>query len=97
MTTQYVIEQVADFFKTPSEDIMAATKSPNRIYRQIAIYLCTKHTVCTYETLCVDFGLKSKSAIARAVSNVNNFKGNYVPVSSVMDELEQKVKGGKAA
>lgn len=92
MKSQDIINQVSDFFNVSTDDIV---KGKSKVHRQVSIYLCYKYTICTYESLCTDFGLKSKSAIARAVKNVNNYRKTFIPISSKLPELEERIRGGK--
>lgn len=91
MNTLDIINQVATYFQVSPDQITSLRKRPFMEYKHIAVYLCHKHTICTYESLAREFGLKSKCAISNSIRNVMEYPVYYRQGNEAVKDLEERI------
>lgn len=86
-------EIVADYFKITVNDMKSKKKDKKIVYpRQIAIYLCRKHTSSSFTALGIAFGGKNHSTMIYTYYKIQEDIERNTGLENIIKELENIIK-----
>ncbi|MCO6431107.1 MAG: chromosomal replication initiator protein DnaA [Deltaproteobacteria bacterium] len=87
-----VKKAVADYFKVKVSDLVSKRRSKNVAFpRHVAMYLCRKHTTCSYPEIGSYFGGRDHSSVIHAANVITNKVQTNPDVKSQVDEIEKRL------
>ena len=82
---------VADYYRISVDDLKAKRRSPNiLIPRQIALYLCNKHTKENLSKIGIEFG-QTHSTVINAINRVEKMIKTKIDMKKVIKDLENDI------
>lgn len=85
---------VADHFTIKTSDMISKRRTKNLSFpRHIAMYLCRKHTTCSYPEIGGHFGGRDHSSVIHAANVVAAKVGSDDRVRSIVAEIERRLTG----
>lgn len=85
---------VADFFNIRLSEMVSKKRTKNLSFpRHIAMYLCRKHTTCSYPEIGEHFGGRDHSSVIHASNVVSTKIANDPDTKQLVGELERRLLG----
>ncbi|MBX7144860.1 MAG: chromosomal replication initiator protein DnaA [Oligoflexia bacterium] len=85
---------VAEHFSIKTSDMISKRRTKNLSFpRHIAMYLCRKHTTCSYPEIGGHFGGRDHSSVIHAANVVAAKVGSDDRVRSIVSEIERRLTG----
>jgi len=85
---------VAQHFSLKVSEIISKRRTKNLSFpRHIAMYLCRKHTTCSYPEIGSHFGNRDHSSVIHAAGVVSTKVGNDTSVRELVAEIERRLLG----
>lgn len=92
ITCEYIIDVVADHYNIPVSDITSRKRSSNIAWpRQICMYLCSKHTDETQESIAYALNKDNHATISYACKKVTKEIKNNKETAMLIEQLEKKI------
>lgn len=92
ITSELIIDIVAEHFNIKSEDILSQKRSADIVYpRQIAMYLCRQMTTNTVQSLGKAFGNRDHTTILHGADKINKMVISDENTKSTIDILIKKI------
>ena len=83
---------VATHFNIKVSDMVSKRRTKNLSFpRHIAMYLCRKHTTCSYPEIGSHFGNRDHSSVIHAANVVSNKLAADHDIKAIMDEIERQL------
>ena len=83
---------VADYFKISIDDLKSKKRNASISFpRQIAMYLCRKHTEESFDNIGLEFGGKDHSTVIFACEKIEKERNKDKTLSEALDKLEKEI------
>ena len=83
---------VAEYFQISVDDLKSKKRNSNISFpRQIAMYLCRKHTDESFPKIGIEFGGKDHSTVMHSCEKIEREIKNNKDLSNTIDKLEQEI------
>ena len=83
---------VAEYFQISVEDLKSKKRNSNISFpRQIAMYLCRKHTDESYPKIGIEFGGKDHSTVMHSYEKIEREIQNNKDLANTIDSLEKDI------
>jgi chromosomal replication initiator protein len=94
ITVESIIKTVCDYFKLQPEQLKSKRKTADLAHaRQIAMYLCRKHTSSSLKFIGEEFGGRDHSTVIHAINVIENESRFDMNLKRAIEEIENRLKG----
>jgi chromosomal replication initiator protein len=92
ITIPFIIDIVAKYYKISPKDMVSKTRNREIAFpRQIAMYLCRKHTPFSLPHIGKNFGGRDHTTVIHAYEKVKNSIGKDKILTTALEELNRKI------
>jgi chromosomal replication initiator protein len=93
ITVESIIKTVCDYFKLQPEQLKSKRKTADLAHsRQVAMYLCRKHTSSSLKCIGEEFGGRDHSTVIHAINVVENESQFDMNLKRSIEEIENRLK-----